>query len=250
MNATDPMGLAGDCSDPSSLCYNGSGGGSGGPIDDSGNPYWSYGSEPSPTLSSSFTGGGALGGSYYVMSQSYSAPGALIHESDNAGTEFNTLEQIIGAPFIDIERSGAYFRDDRPGSGTWHAILAVGAFVPVGGEEEVALTTTEKIAAASNGVREGVYTFVSKSGIKYVGQSSNIPRRLAQWVRAGRLAIEDLDTVVTRAVTGGKTAREIEEQLTILREGGIGNLLNELNPIGPARANLLPQWAKTLLGYK
>lgn len=138
MNTTDPTGLQGSCSDPLTLC-NGSGGGNGGsqaPLDDSGNPYWSYGSEPGPIVSSSFTGGG----SFYAMSHSYDAPGALIHESDNAGTENAPFfVKLIMAPFYDAEISGASFADDRPWRGTWHAILAFGLILP-GGEEEEAFS--------------------------------------------------------------------------------------------------------------
>lgn len=41
-------------------------------------------------------------------------------------------------------------------------------------------------------------------------------------------------------VSGGKTAREIAEQQKIDEFGGIGNLLNKRNPIGPRRFNLMP----------
>jgi hypothetical protein len=49
---------------------------------------------------------------------------------------------------------------------------------------------------------------------------------------------------------GGKTAREVAEQLRILDRGGVGNLENIRNPIGPRRANLLPQRARDLLRCK
>ena len=45
------------------------------------------------------------------------------------------------------------------------------------------------------------------------------------------------------------TCGEIAEQLRIIDLGGVENLENIRNPIGSARANLLPQSAKDFLGY-
>ena len=41
-------------------------------------------------------------------------------------------------------------------------------------------------------------------------------------------------------VLGGKTAREIAEQLKVTEKGGVRMLRNERNPIGDARLHLMP----------
>jgi len=94
-------------------------------------------------------------------------------------------------------------------------------------------------AKAADDVVEGIYEFVSSNGKVYVGQSSNIPARIKQHLASGKLLPEALDTVTSRTVIGGKTAREIAEQLRIRDLGGIKNLRNERNPIGRARKYLL-----------
>jgi len=50
---------------------------------------------------------------------------------------------------------------------------------------------------------------------------------------------EDLPSVQRAEVLGGKTTREVAEQLRINRLGGIDNLENIRNPIGSARQQLL-----------
>ena len=94
-------------------------------------------------------------------------------------------------------------------------------------------------AKAADDVVEGIYEFVSSNGKVYVGQSSNIPARIKQHLASGKLLPEALDTVTSKTVLGGKTAREIAEQLRIRDLGGIKNLRNERNPIGKARKYLL-----------
>lgn len=44
---------------------------------------------------------------------------------------------------------------------------------------------------------------------------------------------------VPDAVLGNKLVREVAEQVRIDQLGGIGNLLNKVNPIGPARQALM-----------
>ena len=58
--------------------------------------------------------------------------------------------------------------------------------------------------------------------------------------RSGKLLPVSRCSVQITKVAGGKTAREVAEQLTIDRLGGIKNLENIRNPIGPARQYLLP----------
>jgi hypothetical protein len=86
---------------------------------------------------------------------------------------------------------------------------------------------------------EGIYEFTSFSGKTYVGQSGDIAARIGQHVYSGMLLPEDLSSVQTTEVLGGKTAREVAEQLRINQLGGVQNLQNIRNPIGPARRHLL-----------
>jgi hypothetical protein len=64
-------------------------------------------------------------------------------------------------------------------------------------------------------------------------------QRIANHLDSGRLLPENLSTLRVTEVLGGKTAREIAEQLRINVLGGLKNLENLRNPIGPGRSNLL-----------
>lgn len=88
-------------------------------------------------------------------------------------------------------------------------------------------------------VTEGIYEFKTYTGETYVGQSSNIPGRIAQHLQSGKLLPQDIGTVSTTEVLGGKLTREIAEQLRIDELGGIRNLANLRNPIGNNAARLL-----------
>jgi RHS repeat-associated protein len=94
--------------------------------------------------------------------------------------------------------------------------------------------------AANLPAKEGIYEFTAASGKTYVGQSKNIVRRIEQHLKSGKLLPKDLPSVKITPVSGGKTAREIAEQLRINELGGVGNLENIRNPIGPGRSHLLP----------
>jgi RHS repeat-associated protein len=101
----------------------------------------------------------------------------------------------------------------------------------------------ESIAAvrvASKVANEGIYEFTAASGKTYVGQSGNISARIEQHLASGKLLPQDVSTVRITEVVGGKTAREIAEQLRINQLGGIRVLENIRNPIGLARQYLLP----------
>ncbi len=95
--------------------------------------------------------------------------------------------------------------------------------------------------AAKGGTQavEGIYEFTAALGKTYVGQSGNIAARLEQHKASGKLLPGT--SVRTTEVLGGKTAREIAEQLRINSLGGIKYLENIRNPIGPARQYLLPK---------
>lgn len=86
----------------------------------------------------------------------------------------------------------------------------------------------------STNAKEGIYEFTDqKTGETYVGQSGDIDRRLGEHVRSGRLS--RVDAAKRTSVSGGKFAREIAEQNRINELGGISNLANKVNPIGPNR---------------
>jgi len=98
----------------------------------------------------------------------------------------------------------------------------------------------EVVAAKGGGLAtEGIYQFTAASGKTYIGQSGNIAARLEQHIASGKLLPGT--SVRTTEVLGGKTAREISEQLRINSLGGIKYLENIRNPIGPARQYLLPK---------
>jgi hypothetical protein len=117
-------------------------------------------------------------------------------------------------------------------------ILTVGAVRTSLATETLAARATTTLAEESLAT-EGIYDFTAASGKTYVGQSGNIPARIQEHLASGLLLPEDLASLRTTEVLGGKTAREIAEQLRINELGGIQNLENVRNSIGPARQYLL-----------
>lgn len=73
-----------------------------------------------------------------------------------------------------------------------------------------------------------------------MGQSGDITARLARHVKNGRFTEAEVDAAERIALSGGKLARDIAEQLKIDEFGGIDNLLNKVNPIGPNRLSHMP----------
>lgn len=114
------------------------------------------------------------------------------------------------------------------------SLFDIGGFVKGIGETGRAAAAPTKVAT------EGIYEFTAASGKTYVGQSGDIAARIDQHLASGKLLQKDLSTLRTTEVLGGKTAREVAEQLRINQLGGIENLENIRNPIGPARQYLLP----------
>jgi|CXWL01.1.fsa_nt_gi RHS repeat-associated protein len=106
----------------------------------------------------------------------------------------------------------------------------------------VPATTSSK--SSSTVVREGIYEFADQTagGKPYVGQAVDVPARLAQHTRAGRL---QPGTATTTEVTGGKLAREIAEHRRIqeITKGVPARqspaVANKVDPIGPNRRHLL-----------
>lgn len=95
----------------------------------------------------------------------------------------------------------------------------------------------------NSNVTEGIYEFVDSTGKKYVGQSGNIPERLKQHEKSGKL--ESGQKVKTTEVTGGKTNREVAEHKRIQEiTGGVparqsDKVSNKVDPIGAKRKHLL-----------
>lgn len=87
---------------------------------------------------------------------------------------------------------------------------------------------------------EGIYVFEAATGKTYVGQSKNIGQRLSQHVKSGKLPEPNVGSVRVIEVKGGKLMREMAEQQKINELGGIRNLENLRNPIGPKREHLRP----------
>ena len=83
--------------------------------------------------------------------------------------------------------------------------------------------------------KEGIYWFRAASGRWYVGQSGNVTARLAYWVRHGKLPRENLHTIRTREVLGGKRAREQAEGRWMDELGGLECLENKIYPPGYRR---------------
>lgn len=101
-----------------------------------------------------------------------------------------------------------------------------------------AISVPKTVVPAPN---SGIYVVNSSNGV-YVGQSGNITRRLAEHVNSGKFTQAEVDTAARQGVTGGKTQREIAEQLMLDQIGRVGDvgILNRVNPIGPARFSLMP----------
>lgn len=98
--------------------------------------------------------------------------------------------------------------------------------------------------AATTSVREGIYEGpdANAPGRTYVGQSGNIPARLADHEASGKFPAGT--KITTTEVRGGKTAREVAEHNRIQDLGGVrskpgSRTSNQRNPIGSKRAHLL-----------
>ncbi|MDG2997263.1 RHS repeat-associated core domain-containing protein, partial [Vibrio parahaemolyticus] len=108
------------------------------------------------------------------------------------------------------------------------------------GKFDNALPDVTKNAGA---VKQGIYEFTDTAGKKYVGQSVNMPNRLKQHVKTGKL--DPNQSVKTTEVLGGKTAREIAEHKRIQEiTGGVparfsDKVSNKVDPIGPNRRHFL-----------
>jgi len=81
------------------------------------------------------------------------------------------------------------------------------------------------------------------AGEVYVGQSGNITSRLGQHVSTGKFTQAEVGVAQRFEVLGGRTAREVTEQLKLDSFGGrdAPGILNKVNPIGDRRLSLMPE---------
>jgi hypothetical protein len=169
-------------------------------------------------------------------------------ESDNIGKDRKALEDAANSPTPWMSYSHCPRCADLPpkSGGDLDVALNLLLFLPgigeavLGGRLAAAITARllPKIAgrAAEQGVKEGIYVIKSE-GRYYVGQSGDIDRRLAQHLSSGKFSAADVSAAKRYEVLGGRTAREVAEQLKIDSLGGIdsGRLWNLVNPIGDKR---------------
>jgi hypothetical protein len=137
--------------------------------------------------------------------------------------------------------SAHYYSTGHWAMGTFYAAMAVLDLSGVGEIGGLALKGALKVAEKTI-IKEGIYEFTTYTGKTYVGQSGNIAARIEQHLATRKLLVKDISSIRTTEVLGGKTAREIAEQMRINALGGIrgGRLDNIRNSIGPARQYLLP----------
>ena len=103
-------------------------------------------------------------------------------------------------------------------------------------------TVVGRGVAAKAVPNEGIYVIRNAADEVYVGQSGNITSRLGQHVSTGKFTQAEVDAAERFEVLGGKTAREIQEQLKLDSFGGrdASGVLNKVNPIGDRRLSLMP----------
>jgi RHS repeat-associated protein len=176
-------------------------------------------------------------------------PNALPVVSTPAASSKGIGEPSLIASIIPVYGTGRSainaFQTGHPYLGVFYSVLTVVDVATLGSDSLV--TGIAKLAvrestelAAKTAVKEGIYEFVSETGEIYVGQSGRIGERLFKDHLGGKLLPENIHTIKVREVLGGKTAREIQEQIRINELGGIGKLRNERNAIGPTRQHLMP----------
>jgi RHS repeat-associated protein len=161
----------------------------------------------------------------------------------------------VGSITYDVADIYATYRTgSSPTTTQWLALGgdALGAAVPFVTGVGAAIRAGNRIDDATDAgkatglAKDGRYEFPDQAagGTPYVGQSGNIPRRLRDHEKAGRLAP---GTELTTPVPGGKTAREIAEHKRIQEiTGGMparqsDSVSNKVDPIGPNRRHLLDE---------
>lgn len=110
-------------------------------------------------------------------------------------------------------------------------------------EPDQDLSSSRRPGVAAKAVpNEGISVIRNAADKVYVGQSGNITSRLGQHVSTGKFTQAEVDAAERFEVLGGKTAREIQEQLKLDSFGGrdASGVLNKVNPIGDRRLSLMP----------
>jgi RHS repeat-associated protein len=128
------------------------------------------------------------------------------------------------------------FQNGRWGWGIFNTVMAISDVFLV----KSAITAVGKLIvkeAVQETAKEGVYVITTRSG-RYVGQSKNFIKRLAQhFAKGGKLSgkLDELEKIMLHEMPGStKTEREVYEQYLITKYGGPkgGELLNQVNPMG------------------
>ncbi|MDB5089167.1 MAG: repeat-associated core domain protein [Mucilaginibacter sp.] len=189
---------------------------------------------------------------YYTRDAEYNGDGLGVAAVVNYGKGSqlnqwvnNDIDKAVRGEYESHLRMGDYdkYTGYTKGSGAVEPVYIefdAALAVATDGGSAVAEIATKDVA------KEGIYEFKAASGKKYVGQSGDIGTRIEQHIASGKLLEEDLHTLQTTTVLGGKTAREIAEQMRVNSLGGIYQngvkvLENKVNPIGAARQYLLPK---------
>jgi len=154
----------------------------------------------------------------------------------------NLTQGVTMVVVEDVSLFGAFLGGRGPaGVMTAEAKQTGAVAAELGGARVAAETTGQATAQAS---KQGIYEFAdaANKGKTYVGQSGNMPSRLQQHGRTGRLAPGSSPT--TTAVGGGRTTREVAEQGRINQLGGTRNVpgsktSNIRNPVSKQRQKKL-----------
>ena len=126
------------------------------------------------------------------------------------------------------------FQNGRWGWGIFNTVMAISDVFLV----KSAITAVGKLIvkeAVQETAKEGVYVITTRSG-RYVGQSKNFLKRLAQhFGKGGKLSGQQLEKALLHEMPGStKLEREVYEQYLIDKHG-IDNLINAVNPMGGRR---------------
>ncbi len=94
----------------------------------------------------------------------------------------------------------------------------------------------------------GVYRYRdSVTRAYYIGSSNNIARRLVQ--HGAKVIPGTATTLKNMAQASSRVQLHVQEQIAILRAGGIKNLSNKINAVGMARAHRIPSAVRRRYNY-
>jgi RHS repeat-associated protein len=124
------------------------------------------------------------------------------------------------------------FQNGRWGWGIFNTVMAVSDAFLI----KSAITAIGKLAvkgAAEIAAKEGVYELTTTGG-KYIGQSKNFLKRIAQhFGKGGKMSAVQLEKALLHEMAGStKLEREVYEQYLIREAGGVDVLVNKVNPMG------------------